>query len=68
MTHLCSNKTTAVCHSFERVFSFLLFFACLFICLLDELMRALQARLIQFDHNCPRYSVIDVATTKNKQS
>ena len=27
-------------------------------------MRALQATLIQFDHNCPQYSVIDVATTK----
>lgn len=29
-------------------------------------MRALQGALIQFDHNCPQYSVIDVATTKTK--
>lgn len=27
-------------------------------------MRALQATFIQFDHNCPQYSVIDVATAK----
>lgn len=63
MAHLCSNKTAEVCHSSKRVSSFIVL--CLFVyLLLDELMRALQATLIQFDHNCPQYSVIDVATTK----
>lgn len=64
MAHLWSNKKTAVCHSSERRLSpFTVLY--LFVYLpLNELMRALQTTLIQFDHNCPQYSIIDVATTE----
>lgn len=49
-------------------FSYCSPFSCLFIRRLDELMRALQAKLVQFDHNCPRYSATDVATTNTSSS
>lgn len=64
MAHLWSNKKTAVCHSSERRLSpFIVLYLFVYLSL-NELMRALQTTLIQFDHNCPQYSIIDVATTE----